>query len=123
MSTNAITLTPTDIRTGAAVTINVNYETLGESVDKIKIIPIKVSNTEPYELALKSLGSSAGQTQLVFHLPGTYEIQAGAERLPFIVEEQMDLTFAVEFGLTVVLVTTLLMGLIRWNKKKRILKG
>ncbi len=122
-------LSPQSIRALLPIYIDVwgidvsEIDVSGGSSAKIQIVPTDARSTlSPFSVEPVVFGDRLRATFWLEH-PGPYEarVSSGTEvvTLPFQVREQTFLTFPIEFGIFMAILTVAAGGLILWHKRKK----
>lgn len=111
---SGIEISPEKILKDAPFVIRISQETVGGAPHQAQLFHSRGQVTVPLRQD-KSLWIG----ELTLGEPGDYTLQVGNERIAFKVHEKEDLSFASEFVFLALCVGVILIGLIRWDWKKK----
>lgn len=111
---NRIEVSPEKILKDAPFVIRISQEPSGVEVQQAQLF----HSRGKVELPLRR-DKNLWIGELTLGEPGDYTLQVGSERITLKVHEKEDLSFASEFVFLAIGVGVLLIGLIRWDWKKK----
>lgn len=114
----AIEITPQKILKDAPFVFKIQSEEGRRSLETAQLIHSRGTAEVPLRF---DKGHWIGE--LTLGQPGEYTLRVGSEKISFQVHEKEDLSFAAEFVFLAVCVGVLLIGLIRWDSKKKTKKA
>lgn len=120
--TGEIEISPPNPRSGAAISVTVTLPSGMTAPVTLEVKRTDKKGGESFQTLLHPLDSNRYITEFAVFESGPYSLQVGDTKRIFVVAEQRDLTFLIEFGLLAVFVILFLGGLIRWNKVRLNLK-